>query len=266
VVPVLVGHAPMPGASQLPSTLSSLAFRQSIEVRPDPDFHNDATRLVSALRQIIDPNAPREELAGSSVSANAASTHRVQQRRFAWMTGLAAATTVTAIAFAIPALKHLRETPPPETRTEISAQTEIYLAAAIALSPDGSQLVFVETSNGVSRLWLRALAATTAQPLPGTEGAGAPFWSPDSRSIGFFTANALKRLDLGGGAPLTLAPISFGLGGSWNADGVILFSDAGKGLARVASSGGKVESVTLPEQGVGPVTNPVFLPDGRRFV
>ena len=59
VVPVLVGHAPMPGTVQLPSTLASLAFRQSIEVRPDPDFHNDATRLVLALRAIIDPNAPK---------------------------------------------------------------------------------------------------------------------------------------------------------------------------------------------------------------
>ncbi len=58
VVPVLVGHAPMPGSAQLPSSLASLAFRQSIEVRPDPDFHHDATRLVVALRKILDPSAP----------------------------------------------------------------------------------------------------------------------------------------------------------------------------------------------------------------
>lgn len=58
VLPVLVGHAAIPAATQLPESLGTLAFRQAVEVRPDPDFHNDATRLVSALRVIIDPNAP----------------------------------------------------------------------------------------------------------------------------------------------------------------------------------------------------------------
>src|SRR5271154_1885459 len=62
VVPVLVAHAPIPLASELPASLASMAFRQSIEVRPDPDFHNDATRLVSALQVILDPDAPRKEM------------------------------------------------------------------------------------------------------------------------------------------------------------------------------------------------------------
>ena len=106
------------------------------------------------------------------------------------------------IALAIPTVRHLRETPPPappETRAEIVTPATDD-PTSFALSPDGRQIVFVASGDGASRLWLRSLAATTAQPLPGTEGATFPFWSPDSRSVGFFAGSALKRLDLGGGA------------------------------------------------------------------
>jgi len=65
--------------------------------------------------------------------------------------------------------------------------------ASFALSPDGEQIVFVASGDGSSRLWLRSLATTTAQPLAGTEAASYPFWSPDSRSIGFYASSALKR-------------------------------------------------------------------------
>ena len=70
---------------------------------------------------------------------------------------------------------------------------------SFALSPDGRHIVFVASGDGASRLWVRSLASTTAQPLAGTEGASYPFWSPDSKSVGFFAAGKLKRLDIGGG-------------------------------------------------------------------
>ncbi|MEJ0007713.1 MAG: hypothetical protein WDM77_15440 [Steroidobacteraceae bacterium] len=257
VVPVLVGHAPMLGAGDLPASLGSMIYRQSIEVRPDPDFHNDATRLVSALKVIIDPNAPRDPAPSQSGTQSPVA-------RLLWPAAFAVA-AVAAIAFAIPALKHLRESPLPETRTEISVHASYANGGQIALSPDGRQIVFVEADNGIARLWLRALAATTAQPLPGTEGANLPFWSPDSRSIGFFTESTLKRLDVGGGAPLALATVGFGQGGSWNTDGIILFSEPGKGLARIAATGGAVTQVTPLKTGAVLYSNPVFLPDGRRF-
>ena len=79
---------------------------------------------------------------------------------------------------------------------------------SFALSPDGRQIVFVASGDGASRLWLRSLASTTAQPLAGTEGAAYPFWSPDNRSVGFFADGKLKRLDIGGGAPQTLATVT----------------------------------------------------------
>src|SRR4029078_7088638 len=78
--------------------------------------------------------------------------------------------------------------------------------------------------DGASRLWLRSLDSTTAQPLAGTEGATTPFWSPDSRSVAFFADANLKRLDIGGGAPLTVTTGIGSRGGSWSTTGVILFT------------------------------------------
>jgi Tol biopolymer transport system component len=176
---------------------------------------------------------------------------------------------VVAVALAVPAVEHVRETPspaPPETRVEINTPATDQ-PTSFALSPDGRQIVFVASGDGASRLWLRSLATTTAQPLAGTEGATAPFWSPDGRSLGFFSGNALRRLDLGGGAPQTLAPTQAGSGGTWNADGVIVFSQSrNTPLMRVSASGGLTAAVTtLGSRQQGHVT-PSFLPDGHRFL
>ena len=185
--------------------------------------------------------------------------------RLAWISF--AASALVAAALAIPTVRHLRETSPPETRTEIVTPVTDQ-PADFALSPDGRQVVFVASGDGASRLWLRSLAATTAQPLTGTEGATFPFWSPDSRSIGFFRGSVLLRLDLGGGAPQTLAAASSnGQGGTWNEDGVIVFAaNRTSPLLRVSASGGVAAAVTT----LGPLQVghgfPYFLPDGRRFL
>jgi eukaryotic-like serine/threonine-protein kinase len=186
--------------------------------------------------------------------------------RLAWIAFAAA--LLAAVVLAIPAVRYLRETPPsspPETRTEIvTPATEDPIS--FALSPDGRQIVFAASGGGASRLWLRSLAATAAQPLAGTEGAVSPFWSPDSRSIGFFADNKLKRLDIGGGAPQTLATVSTTRGGTWNADGVILFTPAqGSPLFRVPASGGEAVAVTKLDRQTSH-RFPFFLPDGRQFL
>ncbi len=184
------------------------------------------------------------------------------------MTALAVA-TVMIIALAIPAVRYLREAPPPlppETRLEIVTPATDY-PTMFALSPDGRQIVFVARGDGVSRLWLRSLATATAQPLKGTEGAVYPFWSPDGRSVGFMAGNALKRLDLGGGAPQTLAPVTSGGGATWNADGVLVFAPITRGtLMRVSATGGVVAALTTFGPGQVAHLYPQFLPDGRRFL
>jgi eukaryotic-like serine/threonine-protein kinase len=249
VVPVLVGHAAMPVGGQLPGSLLSLIYRQAIEVRPDPDFHNDATRLVSALRLILDPNA--RGAAG------------VQQK---WVTAFAVIAGIAAAALATPALNYLRTPPPQETRVEITTPaTDRPLDFAV--SPDGRQIAFVARGDGASRLWVRSLASTAPQPLPGTEGATGPFWSPDSRSIGFFASRTLKRIDLGGGLPQTLALAGNDGDGSWGADGTILYVQGpANPISRIAAAGGAITAATKLGPLVTEHRGPLFLPDGKHFL
>jgi Tol biopolymer transport system component len=179
---------------------------------------------------------------------------------------VAGAVAILSIALAIPAMRHLAEAPPPETRLDIVTPPTTQ-PAVFELSPDGTQIVFVASDAKTSRLWLRSLSTTEAQPLAGTEGATRPFWSPDSRSVGFFADGSLKRLNLGGGAPQTLAPAPNGYGGTWNAEDVIVFAPSTTTtLMRVPAGGGTAVALTTlgPEQ-YGHF-EPRFLADGRRFV
>ena len=82
---------------------------------------------------------------------------------------------------------------------------ELVLAGS-AISPSGTMLALVARADGKTQLWVRHLDSGAMRPLPGTEGAYYPFWSPDSRSLGFFTLSGLKRIDLAGGPPQTLPP------------------------------------------------------------
>jgi serine/threonine protein kinase len=188
----------------------------------------------------------------------------LRRMRVLWIVTAAAVLAVAGLA--VPAMRHLRETPassPLETRLEINTPaTDDPLS--FALSPDGRQIVFVASSDGAPRLWLRSLAATTAQPLVGTEGATSPFWSPDSRSVGFFADIALKRLDLGGDVPRVLATQGGFRGATWNGDGVILWTNASGSLLRVPATGGQFVTVKTPGQ--TRYNFPSFLPDGRHFL
>ncbi len=208
--------------------------------------------------------------APSAIEGTATSpTTSASRGRLAWM--VAAAAVVAAAGLAIPAARHLREVVPDPLPIRFEIQpppTDDPLSFAV--SPDGRQLAFVATSDGsVSRLWIRALDQTQAQPLTGTDGASYPFWSPDSRTVGFFAGGRLKRIDSSGGAALDLAMAPIGRGGTWNREGIILFTpDPRSGLARVAAAGGP--STLVAREGFGQPAYgprfPQFLPDGRRFL
>ena len=136
---------------------------------------------------------------------------------------------------------------------------------SFAISPDGRFIAMAAVTNGRTLLWLRSLDALEWQPLPGTEGGTNPFWSPDSRSIGFFDGQRLKKIAREGGPPLPLCTTS-GLGlGTWNRDDVILFSVSGPStpgrIYRGSAAGG--ECTAIPHL-LG--TSPIFLPDGARFL
>ena len=194
-----------PDWSKLPATLSP-GLRACLErcLRKDPRQRiRDIGDVRLALEGAFDPHTT------SSATAVAPSG------RSKWFAALAVA-ALAIVVLAIVAVRHLLETPPSaplETRVDIVTPATDN-PTSFALSPDGRQIVFVASSDGVSRLWLRSLATTTAQPLAGTEGATFPFWAPNGRAVAFFAASELKRIEVGGGVPQTLATAPSGRGGA----------------------------------------------------
>jgi Tol biopolymer transport system component len=136
-----------------------------------------------------------------------------------------------------------------------------------AISPDGQRLAFVAGGlDGKTGLWIRSLAASTAQQLTGTERAMYPFWSADSRQIGFFAEGKLKTIDLGSGAIQIVCESPQVFGASWNDQGIILFVPADGGpIYKVRASGGSPEPVTKIT-GNEALRWPSFLPDGDHFL
>ena len=124
------------------------------------------------------------------------------------------------------------------------------------------------SANGESLLYLRPLESLEARAMPGTEDAGRPFWSPDSKSLAFVAAGKLKRMDVAGAAPVTLCDARNPRGGTWNDDGVILFGDQLVGLQRIPASGGTPSSVTQLNNEAGETAHyyPQFLPGGKEFL
>ena len=140
----------------------------------------------------------------------------------------------------------------------------------LTMSPDGRRVAFAaRTGDGKRLLWVRSLDALTAQALTGTEGASFPFWSPDSRFIGFFADGKLKKIEASGGPALTLCEAPQGRGGTWNRDGMIVFAPNSAGaLQQVSASGGVSSAVTKLDEVRGEVNHrwPSFLPDSRHFL
>ena len=140
----------------------------------------------------------------------------------------------------------------------------------VALSPDGRTLAMVAYSGQSNKyaLWTYEVGGRGATLVPGTEDASYPFWSPDGKSIGFFSLGKLKRVDVSSGrSPQVLCDAAHGRGGTWSRDGVILFAPEGYGgLLRVSAGGGTPVEVTKASSSEFSHRWPVFLPDGRHFL
>jgi Tol biopolymer transport system component len=121
-------------------------------------------------------------------------------------------------------------------------------------------------NEGTEQLWIRQLDSEGARPLPGTENALLPFWSADSRSLGFFANGKLKRIDLAGGPAQSLADASSGRGGAWNSEGTIVFNASSSGRLSRISRDGTSGVATQLQKDQGSHRYPQFLPDGRHFL
>ena len=205
---------------------------------------------------------------GSQVGLPAPVAQRRKSReRLAW--GLAAA---AAVAAAILGVGFVRRAParPRLIRFEIANPEGLTAIDAPRISPDGRHLAFNATdSSGKSRIWVRALSALVAQPLAGTEGTTRPFWSPDSRFLGFFAEGKLKKIEVSGGPAQKICDAPSGADGSWSPEGVILFDGMPNDpIYRVSAAGGtpvvavKIEASRKETT----VAWPEFLPDGRHFL
>jgi len=231
----------------------------------DPEERWQTARdLLDELRWIAEPGERQPAVAEVQVSPPAS----LASARPAWI--------VAAIALAVAAAvvwQQLSSTPAPlpVTRFEIAVPSTDS-PTSLALSPDGRQLAYVATTEGQSRVWVRSLDTTAPRMLAGTEGASFPFWAPDGRAIGFFAGGKLKRVDLAGGTPQALADAANGRGGTWNGEGVILFTPGNNSGARdsvimgISAAGGTPMDVTHLAAGEGSHRFPQFLPDGRRFL
>jgi eukaryotic-like serine/threonine-protein kinase len=137
------------------------------------------------------------------------------------------------------------------------------------LSPDGTRLAFTARDEK-SRvlLYVRPLTSLTAQPLPGTEDASYPFWSPDSREVGFFVPGKLKRISASGGPAQNVCDAVNGRGGAWGQDVIIFAPSATQPLFWVFAAGGTPEPASKfdPSRAENSHRWPWFLPDGKHFL
>ena len=197
---------------------------------------------------------------------------------------LAIALAVTAV----PAIRHLREqppTPPRPLRATWAAPPALTVGAGaeypfgLALSLDGRRLAFPAARDGRVQIWLQDLGSGTLAPLPGTDRAALPFWSPDGTHVGFFADGSLKLLELDESRVTVLQAVARPRGASWNTAGDVVFTDDEGGLSLVSVGG---RSQPAPPHGDSPVRRavtrvdkaagelghlfPVFLNDGAHLV
>jgi Tol biopolymer transport system component len=179
---------------------------------------------------------------------------------------------VLAVALAALANIHFREQPPvvKPVRFQVLPPAESgFSSAAALLSPDGTMLAFsARGASGILQLWVQPLDSLTARPLPGTETGIDPFWSPDSRYLGFAVQNRLKKVAIAGGVPQTICELSRAWrSGAWGA-GEIIFGMQGSGLLRVSEAGGAPLPLTSLDRSRGESFHgaPWLLPDRRHFL
>ena len=192
----------------------------------------------------------------------------IKKSKLPWIA--AAVATLAAAGLGYVAYRHSTEetrvlrlfVPPPEKGTYNGTNVP-------AVSPDGRRIAFTADVEGRQALWVRELDSLVPRVLAGTDDARFPFWSPDSRTIGFFAGGKLKKIDLAGGPALAVTDAANARGGTWNQNDVIVFAPNNTGpLFRVPAAGGAATALTEVDKSAYETGHrfPWFLPDGRHFL
>jgi serine/threonine protein kinase/Tol biopolymer transport system component len=239
-----------------PSTPPSLLrlLRRSL----DKDPRRRTADLADARLELDDARAERRQAPDQPARS------RFPRRERWWAVATAIAVLVAGAMAAVAFRKVERDARP--VRFEYSPPAGEMIDLGEPLSPDGRTVAFVTISQGVSRIRVRSLDSDDSRVLAGTEGATRPFWSPDSQYIAYFVKGDLKKVAIGGGAPVHLATGPF-RDGDWSAGGVILVGGQfGRPLLRVPDVGGSPTPETLLDTGDISHDYPEFLPGGRHYL
>src|SRR5688572_10274 len=242
-----------------------------------PDMSKLPTAVPAHVRRVIerclekDPKRRARDIGDVQADLDVAPMVGPEKRPPAVWAAAVAAVMAAAIAIAGFAVwRAFRSTAATPTEFTLVPPEDTRLLGPPAPSPDGRQLAFIARQpDGRSSIWIRTLASMNAVPLQGTDGAtGGLFWSPDSRSLGFFTAGRLKTIPAAGGPVVIVCPMTSYLGATWGANDIILLAPVNRtAIHRVAASGGTPEPITtLDTTRENSHRWPHFLPDGRHFL
>jgi Tol biopolymer transport system component len=260
VASAILEKEPVPITAAKPLTSPALdhAIRKCLAKHPDERWQS-AGDLASELKWITESDAQK------LVTALLGGAGRTGER-IAWLVAgaLGVALAVTLMWF--------RNAKPPEQTMYFPAPLS-FPARDVAVAPNGQTIAVVGYLESARKnaLWIYEVGSQGARNLADTEGATYPFWSPDGRFLAFFAEGKLKKLDVSGGPMQTLCDAPSGRGGTWNKDGVIVFTPLavpGEGLYRVSASGGMPTSISHPDTSRGEDSHrwPMFLPDGKHYL
>jgi Tol biopolymer transport system component len=261
VMAAILATKPRPLEELLPLTPPALERIVARCLAKDPEDRWQSARDIASELQWVGQG-------GSKVGLPAMVSGRRRVREgVAW--GAFAIAALGAMGFAAAWARRAPEAPP-LVRFPLIVPANAQNVSPPLVSPDGRNIAFAADSDGKRLIWIRSLDALEARPLPGTDGAYRPFWSPDSKFVGFLTPTKMKKVDIAGGPPQTICDVATQGDGSWSPSGVILFDGrAEDSLRRVSAAGGVSQPVIFAggkaegEPGTG---WPEFLPDGHHFL
>jgi Tol biopolymer transport system component len=249
-------------------------------IRQDPDWDRLPAGTPASIRRLLRRCLQKEhkrrlqwigdarlEIADATDSSDPdtaeGSANRSSHAWVAWI-GFAIAALI-AVLLGLWTIRGPSSSPPREMRVDIAVPDSSDMTS-LAISPDGLKIAYVADLKG-SGLWLRSLESAEPRKLPGTENASFPFWSPDSRSVGFMAGGMLKRIDISSGLVRTIT-VAASRGGTWNNDGIIVYAPGvNTSLFKISDNGeGKPVPVTRLKGQQGTHRQPWFLPDGHHFL